>query len=243
MSVSEYAYAPPASTFLLPSVAAPPAPLRALLPLASPRFPRPLLAPTPAPRGSFCASFRPPLTLMRLSLPPLPSLRSLPPSLAPPPQLILDNSQNPYAQLLAASSLVRLVSDNALTPQLRLDIRNYVLTFLFNRGPGLAPFVATSLVQLLARVTKLGWFDVEAQREIVKAREGGEGVAWECWGGDALFPSQKSPSRGDVPEGGRGEEGAALMPHCTHSQNVPFIWGPGERAWPSDSDFCGLFFA
>lgn len=38
-------------------------------------------------------------------------------------QYILDNSASPYAQLLASSSLVKLLTDNTLSTQLRLDIR------------------------------------------------------------------------------------------------------------------------
>jgi len=83
-------------------------------------------------------------------------------------QQILDESQSPYAQLLASSSLVKLVTDNALSAQLRLDIRTYVLNYLANKGPSLAPFVKTALVQLIARLTKLGWFENEQHREIIK---------------------------------------------------------------------------
>eukprot|EP00242_Pyramimonas_sp_CCMP2087_P001295 CAMPEP_0198228690 /NCGR_PEP_ID=MMETSP1445-20131203/113729_1 /TAXON_ID=36898 /ORGANISM="Pyramimonas sp., Strain CCMP2087" /LENGTH=1057 /DNA_ID=CAMNT_0043909107 /DNA_START=452 /DNA_END=3625 /DNA_ORIENTATION=+ len=83
-------------------------------------------------------------------------------------QFILDNSKHPYAQLLASSSLVRQVTENSLSPQLRLDIRNYVLTFLFNNAESVQPYVSTALVQLLCRVTKLGWFDTDAHHEIVK---------------------------------------------------------------------------
>ena len=33
-----------------------------------------------------------------------------------------------------------------------------------SRGPTLEPFVATSLIQLLCRMTKLGWFEDDAYR-------------------------------------------------------------------------------
>mmetsp|Transcript_26690 Transcript_26690/g.50766 ORF Transcript_26690/g.50766 Transcript_26690/m.50766 type:complete len:1056 (-) Transcript_26690:229-3396(-) len=83
-------------------------------------------------------------------------------------QFILDNSNHPYAQLLASSSLVRQVTENPHSAQLRLDIRNYVLQYLFSRAESLQHFVSTALVQLLCRVTKLGWFDTDAHHEIVK---------------------------------------------------------------------------
>eukprot|EP00854_Cymbomonas_tetramitiformis_P016305 gene16305-19350_t len=76
-------------------------------------------------------------------------------------QVLLDQSSHPYAHLLAANSLVRQVTESSVTPKLRLDIRNYVLTFLFNHGQSLEVFVATALVQLLCRTTKLGWFDTD----------------------------------------------------------------------------------
>lgn len=52
--------------------------------------------------------------------------------------------------------------------QLRVDIRNYVLQYLFQRAETLQQFVTTALVQLLCRVTKLGWFDYDAHHEIVE---------------------------------------------------------------------------
>ena len=52
--------------------------------------------------------------------------------------------------------------------QLRVDIRNYVLQYLSQRAETLQQFVSAALVQLLCRVTKLGWFDYDAHHEIVK---------------------------------------------------------------------------
>lgn len=43
--------------------------------------------------------------------PPIPGLTS---TTYPPPQAILDNSRSPYAQLLASSSLLKLVTDHTL---------------------------------------------------------------------------------------------------------------------------------
>lgn len=83
-------------------------------------------------------------------------------------RLILDQSQNPYAQHLAANSIVKLLSDNTLSAQLRLELRNYVFGLLANRGTQLESFVSTALVQLLARVTKVGWWDNDQHRDIVK---------------------------------------------------------------------------
>eukprot|EP00899_Mesostigma_viride_P004716 jgi/Mesvir1/14245/Mv09683-RA.1 len=83
-------------------------------------------------------------------------------------QYILTNSASPYAQLLAASSLVKLVTEHNLSVPQRLELRNFVLTYLFNNGPKLQPFVTTSLVQFLCRITKFGWFDDDRHRDITK---------------------------------------------------------------------------
>mmetsp|Transcript_25560 Transcript_25560/g.71479 ORF Transcript_25560/g.71479 Transcript_25560/m.71479 type:complete len:1067 (+) Transcript_25560:187-3387(+) len=81
---------------------------------------------------------------------------------------ILDSSSSPYAQLMASSSLLKLVTEHTLSSAMRLEMRNYFLGFLDTRGPGLEPFVATSIVQLLCRTTKLGWFDDDQHRNIVE---------------------------------------------------------------------------
>ncbi len=44
------------------------------------------------------------------------------------------------------------------------DLLLLLTPFPCSRGPGLEPFVATSLIQLLCRMTKLGWFEDDAYR-------------------------------------------------------------------------------
>ncbi|XP_023702744.1 exportin-7 isoform X3 [Cryptotermes secundus] len=75
-------------------------------------------------------------------------------------QLLLDRGDSCYAQLLAATTLTKLVSRSAqgLSLQQRVDIRNYVLNYLATR-PKLPNFVIQALVTLFARISKLGWFD------------------------------------------------------------------------------------
>lgn len=75
-------------------------------------------------------------------------------------QVLLDRGDSCYAQLLAATTLTKLVSRSAqgLSLQQRVDIRNYVLNYLATR-PKLPNFVVQALVTLFARITKLGWFD------------------------------------------------------------------------------------
>ncbi|XP_022899542.1 exportin-7-like [Olea europaea var. sylvestris] len=83
-------------------------------------------------------------------------------------QYILDNALTPYALMLASSSLLKQVTEHSLSLQLRLDIRNYLVNYLAKRGPELQPFVIGSLVQLLCRITKFGWFDDDRFRDLVK---------------------------------------------------------------------------
>ncbi|KAK3095971.1 hypothetical protein FSP39_021507, partial [Pinctada imbricata] len=76
-------------------------------------------------------------------------------------QLLLERANSPYAQLLAATTLTKLVTRPNVTLPLeqRIDIRNYVLNYLATRTK-LVHYVQQALVQLFARITKLGWFDV-----------------------------------------------------------------------------------
>ncbi|XP_063632313.1 exportin-7-B [Cydia splendana] len=76
-------------------------------------------------------------------------------------QALLERADSAYSQLLAATTLAKLISRSttSLTVQQRLDIRNYALNYLATR-PKLANFVVQALVALFARITKLGWFDM-----------------------------------------------------------------------------------
>ncbi|WIA44165.1 hypothetical protein OEZ86_010498 [Tetradesmus obliquus] len=80
---------------------------------------------------------------------------------------ILDNSRSPYAQLLASSSLLRLVTEHALSAQIRIEMKKYFMQYLDTHGPGMEAYVCTSVVQLLCRTVKLAWFDADAPRGIV----------------------------------------------------------------------------
>ncbi|TYZ58875.1 hypothetical protein PybrP1_005973, partial [[Pythium] brassicae (nom. inval.)] len=84
-------------------------------------------------------------------------------------QYVLDHSASPYALLVASNSLTKLITThwNNFTPPQRVDIRNYVLGYLAQKGPTLEKFVTTSLIQMVCRLTKFGWFDDEQHREIV----------------------------------------------------------------------------
>ena len=83
-------------------------------------------------------------------------------------QYILDHALTPYALMLASSSLLKQVTEHSLALKLRLDIWSYLINYLATRGPELQPFVTASLIQLLCRLTKFGWFDDGRFRDIVK---------------------------------------------------------------------------
>ena len=56
---------------------------------------------------------------------------------------------------------------NNFTKTDKRDIRHYVLDYLARKGLQLEDYVTTSLIQLVVRITKLGWFELEQHREIV----------------------------------------------------------------------------
>ena len=45
-------------------------------------------------------------------------------------QAILDNSTSPYAQLLASSSLIKIVTEHSLGTPVKLEMRTYFLNYL-----------------------------------------------------------------------------------------------------------------
>ncbi|PIN99540.1 hypothetical protein AB205_0221830 [Aquarana catesbeiana] len=85
-------------------------------------------------------------------------------------QLLLERGSSSYSQLLAATCLTKLVSrsSNPLPLEQRIDIRNYVLNYLATR-PKLASFVTQALIQLYARITKLGWFDCQKDEYVFRS--------------------------------------------------------------------------
>ena len=84
-------------------------------------------------------------------------------------QYILDSSSHPYALLVASNSLTRLITThwNSFSTDQRVQIRNYVLTYLAN-NPTLPHFISQQLIVLVCRITKLGWFDSEEHRKLTE---------------------------------------------------------------------------
>ena len=101
-------------------------------------------------------------------------------------QSLLDASTSPYACLLAASSLLKTVTEASLELSVRRDARAYFLQYLDARASTLAPFVSAALVQLVARLTKLSWYDdddarttpASATAAVRRARERGDAAAY-----------------------------------------------------------------
>ncbi|XP_039433176.1 exportin-7 isoform X2 [Culex pipiens pallens] len=83
------------------------------------------------------------------------------PDALPKCQQLLERSNSGYSQLLAATTLTKLVSKNiqALSMQQRVDIRNYILNYLATH-PNLQSFVIQALIALLVKITKLCWVDL-----------------------------------------------------------------------------------
>lgn len=69
---------------------------------------------------------------------------------------------------MASSSLLKLVSEHVLALQVRLEMRTYFINYLHTRGSTLEQYVVTSLLQLISRMTKLGWYEDDDFRTIVE---------------------------------------------------------------------------
>ncbi|KAJ3297575.1 hypothetical protein HK104_000373 [Borealophlyctis nickersoniae] len=84
-------------------------------------------------------------------------------------QLVLEHSASPYAQMFVLTHLKTLVSSHfsLFTVEEQLELRNFVLRYLTNRGNTLEPFIITSLAHLYCFITKLGWFEKGEFRDCV----------------------------------------------------------------------------
>lgn len=87
-------------------------------------------------------------------------------------QQLLDRADSPYSQLLAATTLTKLITRGTgpaggITIQQRMEIRAYILNYFLTR-PSLQNFVVQSLVTLLVKITKYGWFDAYQKVAVFK---------------------------------------------------------------------------
>ena len=83
---------------------------------------------------------------------------------------MLERANSPYSQLLATTTITKLISRSSQSLELgsRVDIRNYVLNYLWTQ-PKLAQFVVQGMVTLFSRITKLGWFDSDKDEFVFRA--------------------------------------------------------------------------
>ncbi|CAG8723361.1 12142_t:CDS:10, partial [Acaulospora morrowiae] len=82
-------------------------------------------------------------------------------------RLLLDNSASPFAQMFATTRLKSLVLDHysMFSMTEKIELRNYVLTYMAQH-PDFQPFVLSSLAQLFATITKVGWFESEEFKNV-----------------------------------------------------------------------------
>mmetsp|Transcript_3867 Transcript_3867/g.5404 ORF Transcript_3867/g.5404 Transcript_3867/m.5404 type:complete len:1062 (+) Transcript_3867:120-3305(+) len=85
-------------------------------------------------------------------------------------KFVLDTTQSPYAQHFAASSILKLISNNwnSFSSASKVEIKNHVLNFLANKGPKISSFVNLVLFQILTKITKNAWFDGTSHQQIVE---------------------------------------------------------------------------
>lgn len=83
-------------------------------------------------------------------------------------QAILQGSSSPYAHMMVASSLLTLVTEQPTTKDMKLELRAFLLDAIFAKGPSMEAWVVTKMCTLLARITKLGWFEDDAHHTVVE---------------------------------------------------------------------------
>eukprot|EP00002_Diphylleia_rotans_P028516 TRINITY_DN5761_c0_g1_i2.p1 TRINITY_DN5761_c0_g1~~TRINITY_DN5761_c0_g1_i2.p1 ORF type:complete len:1042 (-),score=181.91 TRINITY_DN5761_c0_g1_i2:22-3147(-) len=82
---------------------------------------------------------------------------------------IVEHATSPYAIHFAASSLSKLLTHhwNTIHANQKIEIKNIILRVLANRGLQLENYSLVAVVQVIARITKLGWSDEGPFREII----------------------------------------------------------------------------
>lgn len=86
--------------------------------------------------------------------------------------LLLQNGTVPFAQLVASSTLMKVLGSNTgVGLHQRLELCTYLLNYLGERHGELPPFLIAQLCQLFARLTKLGWSDFDVETRAFPFRE------------------------------------------------------------------------
>jgi len=83
-------------------------------------------------------------------------------------QLLIERANSPYAQLLGAQTLSKIVGkqNSNITFEQRIEIRNHAINYLAN-GQNLAPFVVQALTKLFAKITKMIWLEYKDSQQII----------------------------------------------------------------------------
>ncbi|KAK0410878.1 hypothetical protein QR680_005375 [Steinernema hermaphroditum] len=78
--------------------------------------------------------------------------------------LLLERGNMPYAALVASTALMKLLSSKIGVPlDERMKLCTYLLNYLASHFEELPAYVVTSLSQLYARITKIGWNDLDKE--------------------------------------------------------------------------------
>jgi exportin-7 len=79
---------------------------------------------------------------------------------------ILSHSQNHSALMLAINVITSLLTNqwNKFSPELVLQVRNQLLSLLFNSSNGVPQFIQASAIRLLCRITKIGFIRDDRHR-------------------------------------------------------------------------------
>ncbi len=79
-------------------------------------------------------------------------------------RILLDRALTPYTQFFGATTLIKYFNRSSNQPVVtfteRIELRTYILEYLYKHNRSLAPFVLAELVKLYSRLTKNSWFDL-----------------------------------------------------------------------------------
>lgn len=83
-------------------------------------------------------------------------------------QAAISQTNHPYALFFVSSTLLKVLTASwaSFTTQQVLDIRNFLFQYIGQAGTTLPKFVRQNFVQLICRITKLGWFDDKSHKEL-----------------------------------------------------------------------------
>ncbi|KAJ1457220.1 hypothetical protein M885DRAFT_496750 [Pelagophyceae sp. CCMP2097] len=80
---------------------------------------------------------------------------------------VFDQSTSTYALMISATAIAAIIGK--LDSDQRLSTRNYMLNYLLTSGPALDGAVLNAVVSIVAKSTKIGWFDGDAaHRDVVE---------------------------------------------------------------------------